>query len=169
MKKLNFIYILLFIFFLTLFCGNAQGPKGKSFGFGLILGDPSGLTVKYLLNNENSIDGYIGSSYFGNIRIGGDYLWDFDAFNSKIVKMYAGPGLVLGFGNGNGVFYKADNSKFYYWKDNGLGIAVRAIIGVNVIPKKTPIEIFFELGPLVGLSPNFGVNIDAALGIRFYP
>ena len=83
----------------------AQGPRGNSFGFGLILGDPTGATIKYWTNNENAFTASIGSSYFGEIRLGGDYLWHFDAFNSRVVKMYAGPGLVVGFGQSHGGFW----------------------------------------------------------------
>jgi hypothetical protein len=169
MKKLSIIIVFTMLFLALNPCLNAQGPKGKSFGFGLILGDPTGLTINYFTNSENSWDAYIGSSYFGSLRIGGDYLWHFNAFNSNVVKMYAGPGIVLGFGNGTGIWYKEDHDKFYYWKDNSFGMGARVIFGANIIPRNTPIEIFFELGPLVGFSPNVGVNIDAALGIRFYP
>ena len=160
--------LIITIFFLLYSNSNAQGPRGNAFGFGLILGDPIGLTIKYWTNPENAFDAYIGSSYFGRVRIGADYLWHFDAFNSRVVKMYAGPGLIVGIGQGSGIYYTEDHGRFYYWNNNNLGFAARVIFGLNIIPKKTPIEIFFELGPLIGLSPNFGVNLDAALGIRFY-
>lgn len=149
----------------------AQGPKGKEFGFGIILGDPLGGTVKYWLNKENALTGSIGASYFGAPRLQVDYLWHFDAFSSSVVKMYAGPGLGLGFGReGSGIWYKGKRGNFYYRDaDDDLGIAVRAVFGLNVIPKKTPLEIFAEVGPNVGLVPGFGVAIDAAVGVRFYP
>ncbi len=133
------------------------------------MGDPLGLTIKIWTSNENAFDFYLGSSYFGNIRVGGDYLWHFDAFNSNMVKMYAGIGGVVGFGTGHGIWYKENKDKFYYWDDNSMGIGARAILGINFIPRRTPLEIFVEFGPLVGLSPNYGVNMDGAIGIRFYP
>jgi hypothetical protein len=46
---------------------------------------------------------------------------------------------------------------------------MRAIFGINVVPTRTPLEIFGELGPLIAFSPGFGVGLDAAVGIRFYP
>jgi hypothetical protein len=149
----------------------AQGPKGKNFGFGIILGDPLGGTVKYWLNKENALTGSIGASYFGAPRLQVDYLWHFDAFSSSVVKMYAGPGLGLGFGSeGSGIWYKGKRGNFYYRDgDDGLGIAVRAVFGLNIVPKRSPLEIFAELGPNVGLIPGFGVAIDAAVGVRFYP
>ena len=167
MKKL--LIVSLIIFSLYELPSQAQGPRGKDFGFGLILGDPLGLTIKYWTNNENALDAYLGESYFGATRIGADYLWHFDAFNSKVVKMYAGPGLTLGFGKGRYYFYNEDHGRFFYRSDEGTGIGARVILGINIIPKRAPIEIFLEAGVLVGLSPAFGTAIDTGVGIRFYP
>lgn len=166
--KNQFLLFSLVLFF-TSAISLAQGPQGKDFGFGLVLGDPTGGTVKYWTNHENAFNFTIGGSYFGNPRIGADYLWHFQAFDSDVVEMYAGPGLALGFGHGDGIFYKRKGDKFYIREDNEAGIGVRAIVGLNIIPRRTPIEIFVEFGPLIGISPGFGSAVDAALGIRFYP
>jgi len=150
----------------------AQGPRGNDFGFGIILGEPLGLTVKYWLNNENALVFDLGASYFGAPRIQVDYLWHMNVFKSQIVKLYAGPGLGLGFGHeGYGIFYKGKKGPgyWYYRDDTVFGIATRVMVGVNIIPRATPLEIFLELGPNIGLYPNFGANLDAAVGIRFYP
>ena len=170
MKKFNFAAMAFVLFFIVNSFANAQGPNGKAFGFGLIIGDPTGVSIKYYTNNENAFDAYIGTSYFGRLRFGADYLWHFDTFNSRVVKMYAGVGLALGVGNGHGIWYKEDRNKFYYWQDEStLGFGARALLGLSITPKRTPLEIFFEICPLMGISPNFGINMDAAIGIRFYP
>lgn len=169
MKKMLFTITMMMVMLSFSVDSFAQGPKGKDFGFGIIFGDPLGLTMKFWTTSENAFDVYIGSSYFGNLRVGADYLWHFDAFNSSVVKMYAGVGGVVGFGNGHGIWYKENKDKFYYWNDNDIGIGARALLGINIIPRRTPLEFFIEIGPLVGLVPNYGVNVDAAAGIRFYP
>src|SRR5437764_15326859 len=100
--------IALAICLLSLFSVNsvrAQGPEGKDFGFGLILVEPLGGTIKYWTNPVNAIVGDIGASYFGATRLQVDYLWHFNPFQSTIVKMYAGPGLAIGFGNGHTGFF----------------------------------------------------------------
>ena len=142
----------------------AQGPGGKDFGFGLVLIDPLGATIKLWINPVNALIIDIGASDFGPTRLGADYLWHFEAFKSRIVKMYAGPGLALAFGNGNGPFGGRELDR----GDNNAGVGVRVMFGVNVIPERTPLEMFFELGPLVGLSQS-GAHLDVGLGIRFYP
>jgi hypothetical protein len=149
----------------------AQGPLGRDFGFGLNLGEPLGGTVKLWLNKENALQAHIGGSYFSSLRIGADYLWHFDVFRSQVVKMYAGPGAAFGFGNHySGWYYnKKGNKEYWYYRDDGSVFGIRAIFGLNVIPKRSPIEIFMELGPFIGISPTFGSTLDAAIGIRFYP
>ncbi len=179
MKKYLHIIILsqVFLFTISIFgqsASYAQGPMGRNFGFGLIIGEPLGATIKYWTAPNQAFDAYIGGSYFGAPRIGGDYIWHFDAFNSSVVKMYAGPGLALGFGRGYYYgFYNGhgkNGKDYFYYRDAGTtAVAARVIIGVNIIPRRSPVEIFLELGPLIGLSPSFGTALDVAAGIRFYP
>ncbi len=145
----------------------AQGPEGKDFGFGIILIQPLGGTIKYWTSPTNAFVADIGSSYFGALRLQFDYLWHFNPFHSYIVKMYAGPGLAIGFGAGREIFVNQHGDEFVT-SDNSTGVGIRAIFGINVIPQRTPLEMFFELGPLIGISPT-GVGLDLALGIRFYP
>lgn len=162
MKKL----LLILILFMT--AGTftqAQSPQGKSFGFGIIVGDPTGLTMKVWTNKENAWVFAVGASYFGAPRIGVDYLWHFDAFNSNIVELYAGPGGVIGIGGGKGFWYKDR----FVRTGNELGLGVRGVFGVNVVPQNTPLEIFFEIGALIAMAPDFGSAADVALGMRFYP
>lgn len=169
MKKLILGLIIVVMSIMTFNEAKASGPMGRNFGFGIVFGDPFGATINYWVSRENSLAAYIGASYFGGLRVGGDYLFHFDAFNSQVVKMYAGPGVAVGFGRGRGIIYRENKNRFYYWEDDQVGIATRVIFGVNIIPRRAPIEIFVEAGPLIGISPDVGVNMDASIGIRFYP
>jgi hypothetical protein len=141
---------------------------GDNFGFGIILGEPTGLTAKFYTGHGRAIVIDLGASYFGSPRLSGDYIWHFDAFNSDVTSLYAGPGVVIGFGESRGIWYSR-NGKFYVRDSDGIGIGVRGVFGFNFIPRRTPLEFFLELGVLVGLAPDFGSAVDAALGMRFYP
>ncbi len=164
--KTKYLLMFLLIFSIELL---SQSPRGNQFGFGIILGEPTGVTVKYWFNNENALVGNFGTSYFGRPRLDVEYLWHFDAFNSSIVKMYAAPGGVLGFGKGNDYWYEWRNDRFYYRTGNDIGLGIKGLVGINIIPRRTPIEVFLEVGALVGIAPDFGSQGEAALGIRFYP
>ena len=144
----------------------AQSPRGKHIGFGLMFGEPTGGTLKIMSNNTNAFVIDVGSSYFGSPRINADYIWQFNAFNSDIANLYAGPGVAIGIGEGSGIWYKEKNGFYYH---NGTGFGIRGVIGVNFIPRRSPFEIFGEMGVLIGLSPTSGSALDAAVGVRFYP
>jgi hypothetical protein len=145
----------------------AQSPQGKELGFGIMVGDPVGLTAKYWTNHENAFVFDVGSSYFGSPRFSADYLWHFDAFRSPVAKLYAGPGVALGFGAGHSFYYSNDGTLVR--EENTTGLGVRGVFGLSVIPRDVPLDIFFEVGLLVGIAPDFGSAVDASLGFRFYP
>lgn len=145
-------------------------PDIGDFGFGLILGEPTGLTLKGALGGDNAWDLALGSSWFGSLRIHGDYLWNVDAFNSRKAGLYFGLGGALGFGRGKGVVFKGDKGKWYYYEDEeAMAFGIRGVAGVNGMPFKAPVELFLEVAPLIGIAPATGVGTDLALGIRYYP
>lgn len=160
--------VLITVFTMIIISTSILAQNRSDWGLGISLGDPTGFTAKYNVNNRSAWNFNIGSSYFGGIRVGADYLWHFDAFNSSVVAMHAGFGGVVGIGESNSVIY-SNNKKVYYIEDGETGIGVRGMIGVDVYPKGTPLEIFLEMGPLLGLAPRTGSAFDVALGLRFYP
>lgn len=168
MKKLIVVACFVSLVFSNLLF--AHGPGNKKFGFGIVLGEPTGLTVKYWTANLNALNFTLGGrSYFGSPRLGFDYLWHFYAFDTRIVNIYAGPGLAVGFGEGNGFWYEDKKGRFFVRDDNDPGIGVRGVFGLNVVPNNTPLEFFIEFGVLVGFAPDTGSAADFALGMRFYP
>lgn len=169
MKKILFIAFLITL--LSLSTVSAHGPDNKKFGFGIVLGEPTGLTVKYWTANLNALNFTLGGrSYFGSPRVGVDYLWHFYAFDTRIVNLYAGPGFAIGFGEGDGFWYEDKKGRFFVRGDNDdPGIGIRGVFGLNVVPRNTPLEFFIEFGVLVGLAPDVGSAADFALGMRFYP
>lgn len=163
----NRLLILFSMFIIAISAVNVQA-KGGNFGFGLSLGEPTAISARYILSKQNSLKFHLGSSYFGALRIGGEYLWHFNAFNSPLFSLYAGPGAVIGLGDGDGWFYKKDKDDFYY-SDNGFGLGVKVLAGISFVPRNSPIEVFLEIGPLIGIAPSFGTKFEGALGIHFYP
>lgn len=149
----------------------AQGPKGRDIGFGLVIGEPLGLTAKFWTTSENAWQVSVGASYFGSPRLQVDYLWHVNAFNSSVVKLIVGPGAGFGFGRqGSAYWYHEKGNKYWYYRENdAFGLGARVITGINVIPRNAPVEFFFEVGPNIGIYPGFGVGLDAAIGLRFYP
>jgi hypothetical protein len=140
-------------------------PYGREFGFGIMVGDPLGGTLKFWTQGDKAFVVDIGASSFGSPRLGVDYLWHFNAFKSPLANLYAGPGGAIGIGEGNGFWYDGR----YHRAKGDIGIGARGVVGVNFTPRDTPIEVFFEIGVLLALAPDFNSGVDVGLGIRFYP
>ena len=139
-------------------------PSIGSVGFGIILGEPTGLTLKGDLGGDNAWDAAIGSGWFGSLRIHGDYLWNIDAFNSREVGLYLGVGGVIGFGRGNGLVFKKEKRDK---EETALGL--RGVFGLNAMPFSAPVELFVEVAPIIGIVGASGVSTDVAVGVRYYP
>ena len=96
--KAIFYFSLIVLFFSLSEILSAQSPEGKNFGFGIVLGDPTGGTAKFWTSRQNAFVLSLGKSYFGSPRVGVDYLWHFNPFNTNTANLYAGGGGAIGFG-----------------------------------------------------------------------
>lgn len=154
MKKV-LILIIIFIF---------SYSARADLGFGLIVGEPTGITLKSRTGSSNDWIFNLGlKSHYGGVRFDGIYTFNFpQAFNSRDFELYAGVGAVIGLGDGDGFF------KEKHKRDDDLGLGVKGLMGVNFKPSKK-FEVFLELGPLVGITNGVGADIEGALGFRFYP
>lgn len=125
--------------------------KGK-LGIGVVI--PSGITLKYWINQVNGIDLKAGwGSDEEKSRICLDYLWHrFDFFKrSKRQKL---------------ALYYGIGGKFHSGKHND-HISLRMVVGIDFIFIKVPFNFFLELSPTLQLSPETSLGIEPAVGLRY--
>lgn len=163
MKLLYLAFIALFLF-LTVQMSVAQE---RTFGLGIIIGEPTGISAKLWTSPVTAFDFGLGWSIGGD-RIGNykgdynggsrvhfhmDYLWhSFDVIRStERFPLYYGIGGRINTGAGY-------NSS----------VAIRGVIGIAWMPRETPIDIFVEVVPSLQLTSSTGFAIDAGLGARYY-
>lgn len=140
-------------------------PDIRGIGVGLMLGEPTGVTLKGALTGNNAWDATVGTSWFGNLTLQAHYLWNINAFNSSNAGLYFGVGGVIGIGHGKGVYIKNDK---HQEDDNATALGAQGVAGFNTIPFRTPVEFFVELDPVVRIAPSAGFNFMAAIGARYY-
>jgi hypothetical protein len=147
----------------------AQELAPKTMSWGMILGDPLGVTMKYRMNPINSVDFSFGPDYYGSPRLQIDYIWQFNTFHSNLVKAYAGPGLAVAFAKGSNMFYNAEpfRESFSNIEDKKPGLGGRMIFGLNFSPRSSPLELFVETGMMVGFNRYFDPDIDYGMGFRY--
>ena len=136
------------------------GPKGKHFGLGFILGDPTGLSGKVYITERFAIDAIASWSFVDDaIVIIGDLTYDIldipvdvQAFT---LPFYIGAGAKVGFiekGNDDGETL----------------VGIRGPVGVAMQFNNLPIEVFFEVAPGIELAPETEADVTGGIGIRFY-
>lgn len=128
--------------------------QGKGFGLGLMLGEPTGLSAKGWVSPRGAVDAGLAwsliNSRFFHAHI--DYLWHFqDVVNTRQqVLPYIGIGGRL-VGN-----------------RNSASAGVRVPAGLAWLPQGTPLDVFFEIAPIVDFAPATEMSINGGIGIRFF-
>jgi len=149
MFKQILLFTALFIFFVS----NASG-QSSGFGAGIMLGEPTGISLKKWESKTNAWAAGIawGFGKKGAVHLHGDYLWhkyDLIKVEQGILPLYYGVG-----------------ARLLSNKDNHLG--VRGVIGFNYLFDSLPVDAFLELVPVFDLVPSTGFGFNAALGVRYF-
>ena len=129
--------------------------QDHGFGAGIIIGEPTGFSVKDWLNTTNAIDGGLAWSFQhdGLFHIHADYLWhSYNVFSTQEkIPLYYGIGGRIAVGHG-------DNSR----------IGLRMVGGICYEMKNAPFDLFVEVAPIVDFAPSTDLSGNGGIGARFY-
>ena len=147
--------------FICLFCIMIHQPVWSSdhnFGFGLIAGEPTGFTMKTMLNDDTAIDAATGWSFGkeSHFHLHADILhhnWDVLQDHFRITE-------------GRLPLYYGIGGRLRLGDDTRAG--VRLVIGVSYLFDEGPFDSFFEIAPIMDVAPETKLNGNAALGIRYW-
>jgi len=146
MKKL-----LVLVCVLAAGAGPVRAQKAGGFGAGAIVGNPTGGTAKFWIDENNALDAGVGFST--KLAVYGDYLWH--AWNllpqpsEGKLPLYLGVGIQV---------------RTFSTNESG----IRAVVGVDYWMPRNPVEFFFEIVPVFRFSPGNSVGLDAGIGVRYY-
>jgi hypothetical protein len=149
-------------------CISAQAQR-SGFGAGLIIGEPTGFSVKGWLTGDRAIDGALAwdLGHGGSFRLHGDYLfhkYDLIKVGKGALPLYYGPGLRMRFWN-DGRHWRHGE-----WHDESgrMDLAVRFPVGLAYQFDGAPVDCFFELVPALGLIPSTYLDFDLGIGARYW-
>jgi hypothetical protein len=148
MKILSYVTILILFSSISIFSQN------KSFGAGIILGEPTGISGKYFLSENNAIDVAIAWSFkkVAAFHIHADYLYhDYNFFNVKTGK------LPIYFGIGGRIKLEEKSR-----------LGFRIPVGIAYEFPRAPVDIFVEIVPLLDVVPDTQFDFNGAVGVRYY-
>ena len=141
----------------------------KTFGLGIMLGAPTGLSGKYFLDGSHALDfGIGGMRYYRNrdgLHAHLDYLWH--PLSLVTAEAFEMP---LYFGIGGRLFdFNDRNDQF---ANDTIALGLRAPIGLAFDFNNVPLDIFFELALVadfyVDYRDRLGFDVNGAVGIRYW-
>lgn len=149
------------IIVLLLASASVNARTTDDFGIGIIAGEPTGLSLKYWLDEVYAVDGAVAWSYSENdsLQFHGDYLiHDYDLLEDDAWPIYYGIGARLKLKDDDG---RGNNRKHAMF-------GIRVPLGITYLFEDAPMDLFFEVVPVLDLSPDVELDINAAVGLRFY-
>ena len=149
--------------------GGRRFEANKTFGLGLELGAPTGITGKYFLSSDRALDFGIGTiyNYFDRygLHIYGDYL--FHPISLAQTEPFELP------------FYVGIGARFWDFEDRGgrvddsaFAFGFRVPLGLAFDFNNVPLDIFVQVVPVLdfysGYRRSVYIDFDASFGIRYW-
>lgn len=139
------------------------GAEKGTLGVGIILGEPTGITAKLYLEDDQAVQAAIGSAFIGGgLQLHADYVFHpyiLQTRDSFVLPVYVGPGVrLIDYTNGR------DDSSF--------AIGVRAVGGLLFDFKTVPLDAFIEIAGVLEYQfkagEGAGIRLNAGAGVRYY-
>jgi len=149
-KALVFVSSLAFV----LAGGPPSAAQDRGAGLGIVLGEPTGLSIKSWTGRTTAFDVAVAWSLGrdGSLHIHADHLiHDFDLFKTRRGR------LPVYYGIGGRIRFE-DKTR----------VGVRLPVGMCYIFENAPFDIFVELGPVFDVVPRTEVTVAGFLGFRYY-
>ena len=134
----------------------AVSAQDSGFGIGVIVGEPTGLSLKAWVTGSAAIDGAAAWSLRGNssLHLHADYLHH----NFGLFSLQTGR-LPLYYGIGGRIRFREDDDHM---------IGFRIPVGIDYLFANAPLDVFLEVVPLLDLVPETDFDINGGAGIRYF-
>lgn len=153
MNKLLLSTLLALAFILLAFTGHSHAQdRYSNTELGIILGEPTGISLKAWQSNSTAFDAGIAWSFGdnGSLHLHGDYLWhEWLDVDSGSLALYYGIGARV---------QLADDPR----------LGARIPFGLQYNIPDTRLSAFFEVAPLLDLVPETSFDVNGGLGLRIF-
>lgn len=166
MRKTCFLTILVASF---LIMNRTAYAQDTGFGLGFIVGEPTGISFKGWVGNTQAIDGAVAWSLgHGNVlNVHMDYLfhnYDLIRVGKGKLPLYYGPGARIRAWQHGEYWHHGE----WHPTDGHADIAFRFPVGLDYQFDGTPLDVFLEAVPTLGVLPATYFGVGAGLGIRYW-
>ena len=146
--------IILVIIGLVFILSGSFFSQSKKIGAGVILGEPTGISLKYWLTEKTALDAGFAWSFIDDnaFQIQADYL----IHNFNLFKIPEGK-LPFYFGIGGRLKFS-----------NDVQLGIRVPLGITWIFNDETFDVFLEAVPILDILPETDFTISAAIGGRYF-
>jgi len=134
-----------------------SGPQlSHPTGLGMILGEPTGVSFKHWVSRKSAIDAGFAWSFAGRgdeLHVHADYLWHTPLRSSDPTVRRTS-------------FYIGVGGRMRFEGDTRVG--ARVPLGFTHFIKDTPLDIFFEVAPIMDIVPETDVSANGGIGLRYF-
>lgn len=126
------------------------------FGVGVIIGEPTGVSMKYWLDDSSAIDAAlaVSLSHDNPFQFHADYLiHSTSSLTSSELK-------------GRLPWYYGIGGRIK--EDHDTHIGVRVPVGITYMFADTPMDFFAEVAPVLDVTPKVDLSVTGAVGLRYY-
>ena len=140
-----------------------RGAYKGALGVGIILGEPTGVTAKLYLEDDQAIQAAVGSAFIGGgLQIHADYVFHPYILQSRpsfVLPVYIGPGVrLIDYTNGR--------------EDSSFALGARIVGGLLFDFKQVPLDAFIEVAGVLEYELKDGkgaaIRLNAGAGVRYY-
>ena len=167
------LQILVLTLLASLLLTTAAHAQESRFGLGGVIGQPTGVTMKWNIGSSNGIELAAGfGGFYGNhLHIHAAYMWEFEMVQMDRARMdlYVGIGPKIGyFDRWRGYCGGARRDRWDCGDRGQVWFAARAPVGLDFVFKQRPLDVYVELAPGLYFFRHVGFSIDAAAGARYW-
>jgi hypothetical protein len=143
--------------------GETSRMDKGTIGIGLIFGEPTGISAKLYLKDDQALQAAAGLAFVGGgVHVHLDYVFHPFILQSKesfVLPFYFGPGIrVIDYRNGRDTSF--------------IAVGLRAVAGLLFDFKNVPLDAFVEVAGVLEYGfadgEGAGVALNAAAGVRYY-
>jgi len=140
-----------------------RGADKGTFGVGIILGEPTGITAKLYLKDDQAVQAAVGSAFIGGgLQLHADYVFHpfiLQSRDSFVLPVYVGPGVRL-------IDYTSGRA------ESSFAFGARGVAGLLFDFNTVPLDAFIEVAGVLEYDfktgGGFGLVLNAGAGVRYY-
>ncbi len=138
--------------------------QDSGLGIGVIVGEPTGISLKKWTSANTAIDGAVAWAFDRNasVQLHGDFL----IHNFNLLKTDVGR-LPVYYGVGGRVKFD-DERRRGRDTEHHTRVGVRVPLGMAYLFDSAPVDVFLEIVPILDLAPSTDFGLNAAIGARYF-